>query len=147
MELPRFWRIVDSIPKNAQGKRVAADLRNLFTRTFSDVPRVLEREVSEAEARFSLELGADLRWFDGHFPEQPILPGVAQLHIASAFAEEAWGFVATGSDMARIKFRKVMQPGDRVTLNLVRNGADRLDFRYVMNGEVAASGAIKGVEV
>lgn len=146
MELPRFWRIVDRIPENAQGKRVAADLRNLFARTFSDVPRVLEREVSEAEARFSLELGADLRWFDGHFPEQPILPGVAQLHIASAFAEEVWGFVATGSDMARIKFRKVMQPGDRVTLNLVRNGADRLDFRYVMNGEVAASGAIKGVE-
>ncbi|MDO8288821.1 MAG: AMP-binding protein [Parvibaculum sp.] len=146
MELPRLWRFVERVPENAQGKRLAADMRALFSDSSNDVPRILERNISEMVAEFSLELNPDLRWFAGHFPEQPILPGVAQLHIASVLAEEVWGFVATGSDMARVKFRHVMQPGAKVLLTLTRNGDERLDFRYLMNGEVAASGAIKGIE-
>ena len=72
---------------------------------------------------------------------------MAQIHIVSLLAEEAWGFVATGAEMARVKFRHVMQPGAKVLLTLTRSGEERLDFRYLMNGEVAASGAIKGIEV
>ncbi|MCE9650895.1 MAG: AMP-binding protein [Parvibaculum sp.] len=146
MERPRFWRFVVSIPENTQGKRKVADLRALFAASVPDLPNIVSREVGVDEARFDLELMPDLRWFDGHFPGQPILPGVAQLHIASSLAEEAWGIIATGSEMSRIKFRHVMQPGDLVTLMLVRNGADRLDFRYLQGDEVMASGAIKGVE-
>lgn len=146
MELPRLWRFVERVPENAQGKRLVADMRALFSDAPDDVPTILERNVGETVAEFSLELNPDLRWFEGHFPAQPILPGVAQLHIASVLAEEAWGFVATGSDMARVKFRHVMQPGAKVLLTLTRSGNERLDFRYLMNGEVAASGAIKGIE-
>ena len=145
MELPRFWRFVAQVPENAQGKRVVSDLRALFSMAQSDLPKIVSRDIGETVAEFSLELNEDLRWFDGHFPDQPILPGVAQLHIASLLAEEAWGFVATGAEMARVKFRHVMQPGAKVVLTLTRSGEDRLDFRYRMNGEVAASGAIKGI--
>jgi 3-hydroxymyristoyl/3-hydroxydecanoyl-(acyl carrier protein) dehydratase len=144
MERPRFWRFTVGIPENTQGKRIATDLRALFGEPVSDMPNIAGREIGVDEARFDLELNPDLRWFDGHFPGQPILPGVAQLHIASSLAEEAWGIVATGSEMSRIKFRHIMQPGDIVTLMLVRNGTDRLDFRYLQGDEVMASGAIKG---
>ncbi|HEY4343914.1 MAG TPA: AMP-binding protein [Parvibaculum sp.] len=147
MERPRLWRFLTHIPENAQGKRTAAELRALFAQERPEMPTVIRREIGETEAHFDLELNSDLCWFDGHFPGQPILPGVAQLHIASSFAEEAWGVIATGSEMSRVKFRRVMQPGDLVTLMLIRNGAnDRLDFRYLEGGEVMASGAIKGVE-
>ena len=147
MELPRFWRFVSRVPENGQGKRIVAELRALFFATPSDLPTIISRTVGDTVAEFSLELNEDLRWFDGHFPDQPILPGVAQIHIVSLLAEEAWGFVATGAEMARVKFRHVMQPGAKVLLTLTRSGEERLDFRYLMNGEVAASGAIKGIEV
>jgi acyl-coenzyme A synthetase/AMP-(fatty) acid ligase len=146
MERPRLWRFVTRIPENAQGKRPVAGLRALFTEASREMPTVIRREVGGAEACFDLKLNPDLCWFDGHFPGQPILPGVAQLHIASSFAEEAWGTIATGSEMSRVKFRRVMQPGDLVTLVLIRNGDDRLDFRYLRGDEVMASGAFKGIE-
>jgi 3-hydroxymyristoyl/3-hydroxydecanoyl-(acyl carrier protein) dehydratase len=125
---------------------VTSELRALFDDALVDLPKVLKRDVDKDEARYELRLEADLRWFDGHFPEQPILPGVAQLHIASCLAEETWNIVATGGEMMRVKFRRVMQPGDCVTLTLRRNGEDRLDFQYLLDGEVTASGAIKGIE-
>lgn len=145
MERPRFWRFVDTIPQNAQGKRIVGDLRALF-RDRPEMPKVQRREVSGDKARVDMELTPDLRWFDGHFPEQPILPGVAQLHIAASMAADIWGGLATGREMSRIKFRRVMRPGDVVTLTLSRNGADRLDFQYLSDGEVLASGAIQGYE-
>lgn len=145
MERPRFWRFVDTIPQNAQGKRIVGDLRALF-RNKPEMPRVQRREVTGNKARVDMELTPDLRWFDGHFPGQPILPGVAQLHIAASMAADIWGSFATGREMSRIKFRRVMRPGDVVTLTLSLNGADRLDFQYLGDGEVLASGAIKGCE-
>tara|TARA_R110002110_G_scaffold29975_5_gene106239 strand:+ start:5096 stop:6775 length:1680 start_codon:yes stop_codon:yes gene_type:complete len=146
MELPRLWRFVERVPENAQGKRPVSELRALFADKQSDLPTILNREVAEGSATFELSLEPDLRWFDGHFPEQPILPGVAQLHIASVLAEETWGIVATGADMARVKFRHVMRPGDRVTLTLTRTASERLDFKYLVDGDVTASGAIRGLE-
>ena len=147
MELPRLWRFVERVPENAQGKRPVGDLRALFAERSGDVPDILKRQVEDTSATFELSLQPDLRWFDGHFPEQPILPGVAQLHIASVLAEETWGIVATGAEMARVKFRRVMQPGDLVTLVLSRPSADRLDFKYFVEGDITASGAIKGLEL
>ena len=146
MELPRFWRFVDRMPENSQGKRVVADLRKLFERMNNELPTIVAREVFEERASFTLELNENLRWFDGHFPDQPILPGVAQVHIASLLAEEIWGLVATGADMARVKFRKAMFPGDKVQLDLTRIGSDRLNFCYLVKGEVTASGAIKSIK-
>lgn len=146
MELPRLWRFVERVPENAQGKRPVSELRALFASKQGDVPTILKRDVAEVSATFELLLERELRWFDGHFPEQPILPGVAQLHIASVLAEEAWGIVATGADMARVKFRRVMQPGDLVTLVLTLSAEDRLDFKYLVDGDIAASGAFKGLE-
>ncbi|HEX7776419.1 MAG TPA: AMP-binding protein [Parvibaculum sp.] len=144
MERPRFWRFVPRLPENAQGKRTVADLRELFMRVSPEMPTVLDSAVGEAEARFDLELDPELRWFDGHFPAQPILPGVAQLHIAALMAEDVWGVAVTGREMSRVKFRHVMQPGDRVTLVLERKGGGRVDFRYAQGDEVMASGALKG---
>lgn len=144
MERPRLWRFVARIPENAQGKRVVADLRALFGGPAFEMPTIKKRRIDGDEAQFDLELNSDLRWFDGHFPGQPILPGVAQLHIAALLAEEIWGIQPSGREMSRIKFRRVMQPGDSLTLTLTRKGGDRLDFSYAQGSDVLASGAFRG---
>lgn len=140
MEQPRYWRFISRLPENAQGKRVAADLRALFVSP--ELPEIDASDVDGDSARFDLRLQPDLRWFEGHFPDQPILPGVAQLHIAAKFAERIWGSVFDGREMSRIKFKRVMQPEERISLALERSGS-RLDFKYSIDGEVVASGTLR----
>ncbi|MDO8840113.1 MAG: AMP-binding protein [Parvibaculum sp.] len=141
MELPRFWRFVQRIHENAQGKRVAADIRALFRS--AELPQIDASDISGGRARFELRLQPELRWFEGHFPGQPILPGVAQLHIAALLAERTWGSAFDGREMSRVKFRHVMQPDERISLTLVKSGS-RLDFQYSREGEVVASGTLRG---
>ncbi|MDP1627321.1 AMP-binding protein [Parvibaculum sp.] len=140
MEQPRFWRFVPRIPENAQGKRIAADLRALFSSP--ELPQIDTSEIDGDDARFELRLQPELRWFEGHFPGQPILPGVAQLHIAAVLAEQTWGTVFDGREMSRIKFKRVMQPEERVSLTL-RKDRSRLDFKYICDGDVVASGTVR----
>ncbi len=143
MELPRFWRFVDEVPQNSQGKRIASVMRSLFRSP--ELPQIESENREGDKVEFDLLLQPDLRWFEGHFPDQPILPGVAQLHIASVLAERVWGIEFPGHDMSRVKFRRVMQPGERVSLSLVRRER-RLDFQYVSGGEIVASGTVRGLE-
>lgn len=142
MELPRFWRFVDSVPVNAQGKRVAAVMRQLFHAP--ELPEIESEKIEGNKAEFELRLQPELRWFEGHFPGQPILPGVAQLHIAALLAERVWGIGFPGHDMSRVKFRRIMQPEEHVSLALTRKDM-RLDFQFSSGGEIVASGTMRGL--
>src|SRR5690606_31909499 len=105
MERPRLWRFLGRIPVTAHGKRVQADLRALFDEAAPALP-IIRHESADAEtAVYGLELQDDLCWFEGHFPTLPILPGVAQLHIASLLARRAWNIDVSGRDLSRVKFR------------------------------------------
>jgi 3-hydroxymyristoyl/3-hydroxydecanoyl-(acyl carrier protein) dehydratase len=65
-----------------------------------------------------LELPAQLDYFKGHFPQGPILPGVVQLDWARHFGLGKFPLNGTFSGMDALKFQKVLQPGERVTLRL-----------------------------
>ncbi len=143
MERPRFWRVVDEIPVSPQGKRVQADLRGLFAEA-ATFP-IIRHEVTGPDAAvYDLELQDDLCWFEGHFPALPILPGVAQIHIASLLAKRAWDVDVSGRDLSRVKFRRPTYPGDILTLQLRRAGGTRVDFEYQRGDEVTASGTMRG---
>lgn len=45
------------------------------------VPHVIDRRADGNRLEIDLYVRGDGPWFDGHFPEQPILPGV--VHISS----------------------------------------------------------------
>ena len=115
----------------------------MFTPASRDLPVILAQTVTPEQAIFELELTENLRWFDGHFPGQPLLPGVAQLHIAAACARLAWDRHFTGRHMARVKFRRVLAPNQRVALVLNLRKAGEMDFQYLDGGEIAASGTFK----
>ncbi|MDZ4759899.1 MAG: AMP-dependent synthetase [Alphaproteobacteria bacterium] len=143
-ERPKSWRFVGRVPVNAQGKRVAGDLARLF-----DTPsligmldtQVLVLDELTVEARFVL--APELVWFKGHFPGRPVLPGVAQVHIAARLGEEIWGFSPGSFGVSRMKFRRLMTPGDSVVLTLTRDVARRrLAFAFAANGEAASDGVV-----
>jgi 3-hydroxyacyl-[acyl-carrier-protein] dehydratase len=51
-------------------------------------------------------------WFSGHFPDDPILPGVAQIHMVAASIAKVLQKELVLQSVARIKFRKLIRPGD-----------------------------------
>jgi acyl-coenzyme A synthetase/AMP-(fatty) acid ligase len=144
MERPKVWRFPQAIPTNSQSKRQVAAVRALFAPARPDVlpPSELLR-LSDTEALLSLDLDPGLVWFQGHFPGFAILPGVAQIHLSRLFAEQLWHMAPASSDLTRVKFRKLIRPGDRVHLHLLRD-VDKatLRVRFENDGRPASEGVI-----
>jgi acyl-coenzyme A synthetase/AMP-(fatty) acid ligase len=73
---PRRWRFVEHLPTGALGKRQDSAVAALF-----DDGRLPPAEVRTTGRGVELviALPPELRWFDGHFPGFPVLPGVVQV--------------------------------------------------------------------
>lgn len=100
-------------------------------------------EVTPTAAEFVLALDPGLIWFRGHFPGRPILPGVAQVHLARLFAERIWTMGPLPSHLARLKFRLLIRPGDPVHLHLERETVRvALRFRFEVGDRSASEGVI-----
>jgi 3-hydroxymyristoyl/3-hydroxydecanoyl-(acyl carrier protein) dehydratase len=71
------------------------------------------------------------------------MPGIAQIHLSRLYAEQLWRMRPLASHMARVKFRRLIRPGDRVHLHLTRDLAKAtLHFRFESDGEPASEGVI-----
>lgn len=137
---PRRWRFVPVLPGNAQGKVTQAALAALF-RPERPVPAWTLREAGRA--RVELALDASLAVFDGHFPQAPILPGVAQLDWAVQLAREAFPLPPRFLRMEALKFQRVARPGDVLQLDLEwQPERATLAFRYVSVHGPHASGRV-----
>ncbi len=98
-------------------------------------------ESSPGHARIDFAVPVSLEYFDGHFPGCPLLPGVVQIGWAIELAREHIGFDASFRSLSAVKFMRVIQPGDRVTLLLEFDAARReLTFEYQLAGESCSSG-------
>jgi 3-hydroxymyristoyl/3-hydroxydecanoyl-(acyl carrier protein) dehydratase len=83
--------------------------------------------------RSELEILVDLSnpWFDGHFPQFAILPGVVQIGWAEHFARALYGFDTGVSLLEQIKFKRPILPGARLTLVLKPDmPARKLRYEY-----------------
>ncbi len=85
----------------------------------------------------------DSPYFDGHFPDNPVVPGIAML----AMVEQA---VALGLDGAstvgffRVRFRKAVDRGGRFDVTLSPNAKkpERYNFRVTFDGDRACEGQV-----
>jgi acyl-coenzyme A synthetase/AMP-(fatty) acid ligase len=132
--LPRRWRLVDALPGNAQGKSTEALLGALFAPAAEARPQRPSpkwRITEQARAQASLALTPELLVFDGHFPGSPILPGVAQVDWAIAFARERFALPTRFIRMDALKFSQPALPGMHLDLDLQWNAAtSTLHFEY-----------------
>ncbi|EOC1315553.1 hydroxymyristoyl-ACP dehydratase [Cronobacter turicensis] len=94
-------------------------------------PEIQRHQPSLAQAEIVLRLDPTLFWFKGHFPVQPLLPGVAQLDWVMRYAGE---LVAPGyrfQGIQNVKFQAPLLPGCDVLLSLDWNEARGvLSFSY-----------------
>ena len=90
----------------------------------------------------ALNLAADHPAYAGHFPGQPILPGVVILaEVLAAVAGES-GVAAHRWKLASAKFRHPVVPGTALTLVHERTARGDVRFDVLAGTSVVASGVL-----
>lgn len=146
--LPRAWRFVAALPRDAQDKIPHAALLALFAdrRAGSgrpSAPRIV-REGREGEDWVrELEVPADLASLEGHFPGRPLVPGVVQLGWALDAATASLGRPPRLAGVETLKFPEPLRPGRiiRVAVSF-SDDARRLRFRVSSGERVHAIGRV-----
>jgi beta-hydroxyacyl-ACP dehydratase FabZ len=133
------------------------DIREIMTILPHRYPMLLIDRITELEpmsfARGYKNVTANEPMFTGHFPGNPLLPGV---YMIEALAQLGGTIVLSPGDMARklvylvgidkVKFRRPVIPGDRLDME-VRLGRVRRNIGWVtveasVDGKLACSGEL-----
>jgi len=101
--------------------------------------------VSDNELTARVEFPGESPWFDGHFPQEPILPGIAQIAVIIDLLRKSLGENLPVREVSRIRFKRKINPLDPlvVTVTLADNSAEMHRFRMTCKGELACSGFLK----
>lgn len=96
------------------------------------------------EIRVRVRVPADSPWFDGHFPDAPLLPGVAQLAMAHDLLVSTLDEQRPVTQINRVRFKQMIRPEQPLVLT-IKPTADGLDYGFRITGEegVICTGKIR----
>lgn len=138
--VPRRFRFVDALPVDARGKTTDAALREVLERR-RPMAKWLETGATRAVIEFHVD--SDLEPLEGHFPQVPITPGVAQIDWVIGWAGEAFGLPARVSRLEAIKFQALVVPGQTLRVSLEHNAEKRsVAFCVTRDGAQCSSGRV-----
>jgi 3-hydroxyacyl-[acyl-carrier-protein] dehydratase len=90
-----------------------------------------------------LRVPRELACWPGHFPGAELVPGVVQLHWVLAALADWTAAPARLAEIAVLKFKAFLLPGQALSLELVREGTSRQVHFQLFCGEVIyASGRL-----
>ncbi len=146
--LPRVWRYVAELPRDAQGKTPQAALIELLESSGERAPVLAPVLLSEQRSAQRLErelcVPAELAFLEGHFPGQPIVAGVVQLHWVMAAAAELLGAAPVVRALEGLRFREALVPGQRFTLLVeLSESRERLRFELRADARIFSSGRVR----
>jgi acyl-coenzyme A synthetase/AMP-(fatty) acid ligase len=137
LALPRRIRVVDQLPLGPAGKVAREALLALFDAAAEWT--IAPRPVSDGV--WSFTPSAQLGYFRGHFEQHPVLPAVVQLQrLALALARGRWPELGALTGLSRVKFRKLVAPGEEVLVALERPRGDLVKFVMTAQGQPVSSG-------
>ncbi|MEP4888963.1 MAG: AMP-binding protein [Aliiglaciecola sp.] len=142
--IPRRWRFVDTMPYNQQGKVTMASLHALMEQpALLKWPIIKSVDKNTAEIKIACVIPTGLVYFDGHFDQAPILPGVVQVHWAQKYAAEYFAIAGRFSHLEVIKFSNIIQPDDQIEIVLTFNPQkQKVSFSYRSDKGLHSSGRI-----
>jgi 3-hydroxyacyl-[acyl-carrier-protein] dehydratase len=100
--------------------------------------------LSSNEMVMEAEVSPDSPWFSGHFPGEPILPGVAQLEMALDAIKRLNRKSLRISGLKRVRFKQVIRPDEKLRITVAPHKKDVLSylFRIMVNGELVSNGIL-----
>lgn len=139
--VPRKYRFVHELPHNAQGKILMRELARLFVSNLME-PFVSKVEVSENSWEADFVFDPEAPYFQGHFPGFAVLPGVVQLGLARHFAEQMLRRKIVLTAVKKMKFTRVVIPGETIHFSLVRKSENELAYEYRKEEQTCSSGIL-----
>lgn len=107
-------------------------------------PEILSESCNGNVVEVDILISADLFQFQGHFPGQPIFPGVAQLDWAARLSVKYFGDLGTIVGLSQIKFTNLIEPGNRLCLKLeLQVEKRRIVFSYLRDDDKCSSGCLE----
>jgi 3-hydroxymyristoyl/3-hydroxydecanoyl-(acyl carrier protein) dehydratase len=107
------------------------------------LPKVLAQREPDGRIELHIEVPADNRWFEGHFPEFAILPGVVQIGWAAHFGHSLLKLGPDVMGMEHIKFKRPILPGAQLILSLKLDAAaGKLRYEYLDGEQSCSSGVL-----
>lgn len=139
--LPRCVRIVQKIPTNAQGKFVQSDILAMLN---SSVVEPIMQNVIKTDSQMAADLTflGDSAYFNGHFPEFPILPGVIQMHFVFYFIRLFFHINVFAFDVVKLKYSSVILPDTLTHLEFTRINENEFSFTYSQKEKICSTGKI-----
>ena len=91
----------------------------------------------------SVTIGKDDPWFSGHFPENPILPGIAQLKLVFDLIARCAEKKLQVAELSRVKFRKIITPGELLDIRVNCVKTDKqYSFQITSGSDDVCSGKV-----
>ncbi len=83
-------------------------------------------------------------WFDGHFPDWPVLPGIAQLDMVFQLIRHVLDRPVRVAEVGRVRFKQMIVPNDYLTVSAESRPGDdgRYSFRITRGDEVVCTGVM-----
>ena len=105
-------------------------------------------ELKNLKKSDTMQISADIQvppnspWFSGHFPGEPILPGIAQLGMVLETIHQSVDQNLRISSIRGVRFKQMIRPNDQlsITAQPKKDRNKSYFFRIMVAGEVACSG-------
>ena len=90
------------------------------------------------------EVLPDSPWFDGHFPGNPTLPGIAQLEMAIDAIRLVSKRNLSVTGFRKIRFKRVIRPGEKLKMIATSRKSQEgsYAFRILVEDELACNGVL-----
>lgn len=100
-------------------------------------------EKNETQVELSLFIPENLYYFQGHFPQAAILPGVVLMDWVVNFLEEYFAVdKSTVVSIDALKFQQIIRPKNQVTLHIKQAKGNKYAFSYCSADGQYASGKV-----
>lgn len=105
-------------------------------------PGIISWTQGLSDHRLLLDVSSDLEFFEGHFPGNPILPGIVQLHWAVGVSKSLFKFEGIPHEVKRLKFSNIVQPPSVLELHLNQKSETGVEFQFTSCGRVHSMGSL-----
>jgi 3-hydroxymyristoyl/3-hydroxydecanoyl-(acyl carrier protein) dehydratase len=105
-------------------------------------PPILSQHEDDAHLRLVMEIAPELGWFRGHFPGNPVLPGIVQVHWAVIASRSVFPVGGGPREIKQLKFKRVVTPPKIIELALCRLTEHEVQFDYSSLGQQHSQGRL-----
>lgn len=129
-----------AMPPEPGRKQQNMDFNPVFVKRWLEKPMpmwyecVFDNQGAKDEIKAHIRVPPDSPWFDGHFPEAPLLPGVAQLGMVHDLLIRILNEKRPVTQVNRVRFKQMIRPDQPMVLT-VKTGAEGAGNSFRITGD------------